>query len=98
MFSTITTVAHPIPDKQKSTSAYVKLMVAWHNLLAIWLWRYLISAIENISVPGVFSVAGWAEYHLPTYWLWMTAWIGAMLLTKKTADEKNKVRLVDETG
>lgn len=71
------------PDE--SSSGFTKQMTIWHNLMAIWLWRYLISAIEGLSVPGVISVLGWITYHLPSYFLWMTGVFFAMLLTKKTA-------------
>jgi hypothetical protein len=36
-----------------SSSGFAAQMTIWHNLLAIWLWRYLISAVESLSIPGI---------------------------------------------
>ena len=69
----------------ESSSGWTSQMTIWHNLLAIWLWRYLISAIETVQIPGIISVKGWILYHLPSYYLWTTALFFVMLLTKKTA-------------
>ena len=61
-------------------------MITWHNLLAIWLWRYIISALEGISIPGVVSVIELITYHLPSYFLWVTAFMFAMMVTEKKVD------------
>jgi hypothetical protein len=68
-----------------SSSGFAAQMTIWHNLLAIWLWRYLISAVESLSIPGIISVRGWITYHLPSYYLWITTVFFLMLVTKKTA-------------
>jgi len=68
-----------------SSSAFAAQMTIWHNLLAIWSWRYLISAVESLSIPGLISIRSWVTYHLPSYYLWVTAFFFLMLLTKKTA-------------
>jgi len=61
-------------------------MTIWHNLLAMWLWRYLISGIEGISIPGVVSIIDLIIHYLPSYFLLTTAFLLAMLVTKKTSD------------
>ncbi|ORX38546.1 SPX domain-domain-containing protein [Kockovaella imperatae] len=73
-----------------SSSGFSKQMTIWHNLMAIWLWRYLVSAVEGLHIPGVISVLGWIQYHLPTYFLWMTAIFFGMLLTQKTASSSKR--------
>lgn len=60
-------------------------MTVWHNLLGIWLWRYLVNAVESIQIPGIISVRGWILYHFPSYYLWMTVVFFVMMLSKKTA-------------
>ncbi|WRT70074.1 uncharacterized protein IL334_007068 [Kwoniella shivajii] len=82
--STIDTLGRTFIKKDESSSGFFRQMKIWHNLLAIWLWRYLISAIEGISIPGLISVIGLIQYYLPTYFLWMTGFMFAMLMTKKT--------------
>ena len=68
-----------------SSSGFSAQMTIWHNLLAIWLWRCLLSAVEGLQIPGVISVQGWILYHLPSYYLWITGAFFLMLMTKKTA-------------
>ncbi|WVF67247.1 hypothetical protein IAT40_001995 [Kwoniella sp. CBS 6097] len=82
--STINSLGRPFIKKDESSSGFYRQMKIWHNLLAIWLWRYLISAIEDISIPGLISVIGLIQYYLPSYFLWMTGFMFAMLMTKKT--------------
>ncbi|WWC72169.1 uncharacterized protein I206_106129 [Kwoniella pini CBS 10737] len=43
----------------------------------------LLFAIEGISIPGIISVIGLIQYYLPSYFLWMTGFMFAMLMTKK---------------
>jgi hypothetical protein len=68
-----------------SSSGFVAQMTIWHNLLGIWLWRYLVNAVESIQIPGLINVRGWILYHLPSYYLWMTVVFFVMMLTRKTA-------------
>ncbi|WVQ64556.1 uncharacterized protein L199_002723 [Kwoniella botswanensis] len=82
--STINTLGQPFIIKEESSSGFYRQMKIWHCTMAIWLWRYLISAIESISIPGMISVIGLIQYYIPTYFLWMTGWWFAMLVTKKT--------------
>lgn len=60
----------------------------WHNLLAIWLWRYLLSAVESISIPGLVSVIGLILFYVPSWFLWSTAFMYAMIATPKTEDKR----------
>lgn len=69
----------------ESSSGWTAQQTIWHNLLAIWLWRYLITAVEGLSIPGLISVRGWILHHLPSYYLWITAFFIGMLVTPKTA-------------
>lgn len=80
----------------ESSSGFQAQQTIWHNLLAIWLWRYLVSAVEGLSVPGLISVRGWVMYHMPSYYLWVTAFFMGMLLTKKTASGGVSRRLFNE--
>ncbi|WWD19771.1 hypothetical protein CI109_104235 [Kwoniella shandongensis] len=72
-----------IPDSMGGENGQ-NMMTTWHNLLAIWLWRFLVSAIEGISIPGLISVIGLILHYIPSYFLWMTGFMFAMLMTKKT--------------
>jgi len=83
--STINSVGKEFVSPSKSSSGFTRQMTIWHNLLGLWLWRYLVSAVESISIPGVVSVTGLITYHLPSYFLWMTGAFVGMLLTPKTA-------------
>ena len=83
--ATVNHVGKTFISPTTSSSGFSSQMTIWHNLLAIWLWRYLVSAIEGIGIPGVVSVLGWIQYHLPSYFLWMTGFFFAMLMTAKTA-------------
>lgn len=68
----------------KTEPGYVSQMTTWHNLLAIWLWRYLISAVESVSIPGIVSVLGLILHYIPSYFLWVTGFMIAMLATNKS--------------
>jgi len=70
-----------------SGKGFAAQMSTWHNLLAIWLWRYLVSAWEGLSIPGVISITGVITHYLPSYYLWITAFLFAMLITDKRASE-----------
>ncbi|GFZ50126.1 hypothetical protein JCM24511_07881 [Saitozyma sp. JCM 24511] len=83
--STLSHLSRPLADKADK-EAYRAQQTVWHNLLAIWLWRYLISAVESITVPGLISVMGLILHYLPTYFLWMTAFFLGMMVTKKTRE------------
>ncbi|KAK8853343.1 hypothetical protein IAR55_004047 [Kwoniella newhampshirensis] len=83
-FSTIDNLGRTFISKEESSTGFYAQMTIWHNLLAIWLWRFLISAIEGISVPGLISVIGLILHYIPSYFLWMTGFMFAMLMTKKT--------------
>ena len=89
--STINTLGKDFVSSRTSAPDFTHQMTIWHNLLALWLWRYLISAIEGITVPGVASLIGLVTHYLPSYFLWVTAFLFAMLVTKKTAG-RNTVR------
>lgn len=81
----------------REDDGYKPQMIIWHNLLAIWLWRYFISAIEAIGIPGIVSVLGVILYYIPTYFLWVTGFIFLMLVTKKTGDAKTYVSLINRS-
>jgi len=66
--------------KAASASGYEAQMVVWHNLLAIWVWRYLFSAID-----GVRDII---EYYLPSYAVWVTLIMLAMIGTTMTASNE----------
>nr|XP_031861628.1 uncharacterized protein CI109_002858 [Kwoniella shandongensis]KAA5528700.1 hypothetical protein CI109_002858 [Kwoniella shandongensis] len=83
-FSTIDNLGRTFVTKEDSPSRFYTQMTTWHNLLAIWLWRFLVSAIEGISIPGLISVIGLILHYIPSYFLWMTGFMFAMLMTKKT--------------
>lgn len=79
---------------KRDDPAYKPQMIIWHNLLAIWIWRYFISALEAIGIPGVVSILGLILYYIPTYFLWVTGFFFLMLVTKKTGDAKTYVSAV----
>ncbi|WVW81461.1 hypothetical protein I302_103455 [Kwoniella bestiolae CBS 10118] len=81
--STINTLGAPFISKEDSSSGFYRQMKIWHCTMAIWLWRYLVSAIEGISIPGIISMIGLIQHYLPSYFLWMTGFWFAMLMTKK---------------
>ncbi|RSH93528.1 hypothetical protein EHS25_007886 [Saitozyma podzolica] len=83
--STLSHLSRPLADKADK-EAYRAQQTVWHNLLALWLWRYLISAVESITVPGLISVMGLILHYLPSYFLWMTAFFLGMMVTKKTRE------------
>jgi hypothetical protein len=91
---TINTLSRPLADKTDK-DAFLSQQTIWHNLLAIWLWRYLISAVEGVSVPGLISVMGLILHYLPSYFLWMTAFFVSMMVTKKTR-ERYVSRLIQQ--
>jgi hypothetical protein len=80
-FSTINALGADLAER--TDPKYKPQMIIWHNLLAIWLWRYFVSAIEAIGIPGIVSVLGLLLYYIPTYFLWMTGFFFLMLVTKK---------------
>ncbi len=75
------------------SSRFAGQMTIWHNLLAIWLWRYLMSAIEGICFPGIVSVLDLINHYLPSYFLWSTGLLLGMLVTKKTAGRDGELLL-----
>jgi hypothetical protein len=83
--STLSHLSRPLADKADK-EAYRAQQTVRHNLLALWLWRYLISAVESITVPGLISVMGLILHYLPSYFLWMTAFFLGMMVTKKTRE------------
>lgn len=83
-FHTINSLAAKEVDKDKDRSGYKEQQAEWHNLLAIWLWRYLFGTVESIAIPGVISVIGLVLTYLPTYFMWQTAFMVAMLFAEKT--------------
>lgn len=87
-FHTIKSISSPIVDKTADPAGYKVQQNIWHNLLAIWLWRYLFTAVEGISVPGLMSVIGLITFYLPSYFLWNTAFMFGMLVTKKVSEGK----------
>ena len=87
--STINTVGQTYISPKSSSSEYIAQMIIWHNLLAIWLWRFLISGIEHISIPGLVSGLDLILHYLPSYFLWMTVFLFGMLVTEKTAGKDN---------
>ncbi|ALO60769.1 hypothetical protein CNI01355 [Cryptococcus deneoformans JEC21] len=84
--STVNALGQPLKTKEASSVKYYKQMTVWHNLMAIWLWRILISAIEGINVPGIASATGLILHFVPTFYLWATVFMLSMLVTKKSAD------------
>ncbi|WVO16718.1 hypothetical protein L204_104399 [Cryptococcus depauperatus] len=87
--STITMLGRRLVKKEESSSQHYKQMTNWHNTMAIWLWRFIISAMEGIHIPGIISAMDLILHYIPTYFLWATGFMFAMLMTKKT--EKNHV-------
>ncbi|KIY35115.1 hypothetical protein I305_02682 [Cryptococcus gattii E566] len=84
--STVNALGQPLKSKEVSSTQYYKQMTVWHNLMAIWLWRLLISAIEGTNIPGVASAIDLVSYYIPNFYLWVTVFIFAALVTKKTAN------------
>nr|ODN93588.1 hypothetical protein L204_04769 [Cryptococcus depauperatus CBS 7855] len=87
--STITMLGRRLVKKEESSSQHYKQMTNWHNTMAIWLWRFIISAMEGIHIPGIISAMDLILHYIPTYFLWATGFMFAMLMTKKT--EKNHI-------
>jgi len=85
-FSTINALGADLADAKDAL--YKPQMIVWHNLLAIWLWRYFVSAIEGIGIPGIVSILGLLLYYIPTYFLWMTGFFFLMLITKKIGSKE----------
>jgi hypothetical protein len=92
-FHTIHAISKPIQDKADA-SAYKEQQTVWHNLLVIWLWRYLFTAVEGVSVPGLMSVIGLIAFYLPSYFLWLTAFFFGMLMTKKVSESRVSLPIV----
>ena len=85
-FSTINALGADLAESKDP--GYKPQMIVWHNLLAIWLWRYFVSAIEGIGIPGIVSILGLLLYYIPTYFLWMTGFFFLMLITKKIGSKE----------
>ena len=81
---TVNTLSAGVRDKDSDREGYKAQQIEWYNLLAIWLWRCLFSTVEGVSVPGVVSVIGLVLTYLPTYFLWQSLFMLAMLITEKT--------------
>jgi hypothetical protein len=92
-FHTVHAIAEPVVDKAADPGAYKEQGTIWHNLLAIWLWRYLFTAVEAVSVPGLISVIGLITFYLPSYFLWNTAFMFGMLMTKKVSESRVSMAL-----
>ncbi|OWZ67530.1 hypothetical protein AYX14_05672 [Cryptococcus neoformans] len=84
--STVNAFGQPLKSKEANSVKYYKQMTVWHNLMAIWLWRILISAIEGINIPGIASATGIILHYMPTFYLWAAVFMLSMLVTKKSAD------------
>ncbi|KIR34249.1 hypothetical protein I352_03486 [Cryptococcus deuterogattii MMRL2647] len=84
--STVNALGQPLKSKETSSTQYYKQMTVWHNLMAIWLWRLLISVIEGTNIPGIASAIDFVLYYIPNFYLWVTVFIFAALVTKQTAD------------
>nr|KIR44948.1 hypothetical protein I312_05921 [Cryptococcus bacillisporus CA1280] len=84
--STANVLGQPLKSKEVSSTQYYKQMTVWHNLMAIWLWKLLISAIEGTNIPGIASAIDLVLYYIPNFYLWVTVFIFAALVAKKTAD------------
>ncbi|WVQ74369.1 hypothetical protein IAR50_003969 [Cryptococcus sp. DSM 104548] len=82
--STISATSQDQVSKAKDSSGYYSQMTVWHNLLAIWLWGLLISSVESFAIPGLVSAKDLILYHLPSYFLWVTVFMLAAMMTKKT--------------
>jgi hypothetical protein len=93
-FHTIQAISKPIIEKSDPT-AFKEQGTIWHNLLAIWLWRYLFSAVEGISLPGIVSVLGLITHYLPSYFLWNTAFMFGMLVTKKVSASRVSLAMLN---
>ena len=83
-FHTVNSLAAGVRDKDKDREKYKKQQAEWHNLLAMWLWRFLFTTVESVEVPGVVSVIGLILTYLPTYFIWQSAFMLTMLMTDKT--------------
>lgn len=87
-FHTIEAISQLVVDKSADPSGSKEQGNVWHNLLAIWLWRYLFTAVEGVSVPGLISVIGLITFYLPSYFMWNTAFMFGMLMTKKVSENR----------
>ncbi|WVN89269.1 uncharacterized protein L203_104490 [Cryptococcus depauperatus CBS 7841] len=67
--STITMLGRRLVKKEESSSQHYKQMTNWHNTMAIWLWRFIISAMEGIHIPGIISAMDLILHYIPTYFL-----------------------------
>ncbi|KAL7424484.1 hypothetical protein Q5752_000168 [Cryptotrichosporon argae] len=72
------------PALPETSRGFAAQMAAWHNMLAIWLWRALVGTLDGMAVPGVVSARALLQYYVPSYNLWITALLVGMLVTRKT--------------
>lgn len=62
-------------------------LVGCHSLIAMWGWRTLTSAIEELEIPPLFSLRGLIVHYVPTYYLWITLLFVAMVATTPEHNE-----------
>lgn len=80
---TVSALGASVPRPSDDPKGYVEAMTTQHCLLAIWMWRYLLSTIESFTIPPFFSMIGFIMVYLPSYYLWVTAFFIGMLVTPK---------------
>lgn len=95
--STVNAFGQPLKSKEANSVKYYKQMTVWHNLMAIWLWRISISAIEGINIPGIASATGIILHYMPTFYLWAAVFMLSMLVTKKSADHHHVSLIIQHT-
>lgn len=83
-FQSVVILASPKPNTPPATPEDLPPLGEVQNILAIWTWRLLLSAIESIEIPGVLSVRDCLTYYVPSYYTWTTAVFVAMLVVDKT--------------
>ncbi|WOO86181.1 uncharacterized protein LOC62_07G009669 [Vanrija pseudolonga] len=62
-------------------------LVGCHSLIAMWGWRTITSAIEELEIPPFFSLRGLIVHYVPTYYLWITLLFVAMVATTPEHNE-----------
>lgn len=82
-FQTISALGKSLPKSADGPDKINDQLTTRHCLMAIWMWRHLLSTIESISFPPFFSVIGFILTYLLSYFLWVTAFVMAMLITPK---------------